>query len=125
MGATNYFCRHFHGMHKDKPCDQGLDPDQFRDRAKPATLPCHTTERHHECPAFAGYTAEEIAEDDRAIADFIVRLAAQHSGQSDKCVHCEKPIEKLEQVGRCVYARPCGCRQFQGKVPAAWKAKKP
>jgi len=32
------------------------------------------------------------------------------------CIHCRAPIERKEQVGRCVYARPCGHRQYQGEV---------
>lgn len=30
-------------------------------------------------------------------------------------------VETLGQVGRCIYARPCGCRIMQGRVPEVWK----
>jgi hypothetical protein len=38
--------------------------------------------------------------------------------QSKRCIHCEQPVERYEQVGRCVYADPCGHRQYQGRIPA-------
>lgn len=96
---------------------------QFRDRERPATLPCHTVERHQDCASFEGYTQAEIDEDDRRVAEFIVKLGALTGGTGERCIHCDAPLESLEQVGRCVYARPCGCRQYQGKVPT--KASKP
>ena len=47
----------------------------------------------------------------------LIGLAKILRGEADNCLHCEAPIETLEQVGDCVYAFPCGCRQYQGKVP--------
>lgn len=34
------------------------------------------------------------------------------------CPHCDAPIAQQEQVGRCVYAHPCGHRLYQGTVGA-------
>jgi hypothetical protein len=34
------------------------------------------------------------------------------------CPHCDLTVEKEEQVGHCVYARPCGHRLYQGTVGA-------
>jgi hypothetical protein len=34
-----------------------------------------------------------------------------------QCVACEQPFTQLAQVGRCVYAEPCGHRQWQGFIP--------
>lgn len=48
---------------------------------------------------------------------FLERFAKMVSGEGDECVRCGAHVDQLEQVGRCVYARPCGCRQYQGKVP--------
>lgn len=117
MSATNYFCRHYRGMHMKVPCLAGLDPAQYGDRARPATSPCYSVERHNECPSFAGYTQAEIDEDNQFVARFLVKLAALTGGEGERCIHCDAPLEKLEQVGRCVYARPCGCRQYQGTLP--------
>lgn len=35
-----------------------------------------------------------------------------------RCLHCRTQIEEAFQVGRCVYARPCGHRQGQGNAKA-------
>ncbi len=29
-------------------------------------------------------------------------------------MHCATKVAELKQVGSCVYAEPCGCRQGQG-----------
>lgn len=41
-----------------------------------------------------------------------------HKLRSNVCPHCDAPIAQQEQVGRCVYARPCGHRLYQGIVGA-------
>lgn len=33
-----------------------------------------------------------------------------------ECPHCGKTVENKIQVGRCVYAEPCGCRLSQGTL---------
>lgn len=63
-------------------------------------------------------------EDEKQIRVFLERLNAVSRGESDICIHCQKPFTTLTQVGRCVYASPCGCRQYQGKLPEKWKPKK-
>ena len=40
-----------------------------------------------------------------------------------KCPVCKVPIEQEEQVGRSVYAQPCGHRLYQGQVGAFSKKK--
>ena len=30
------------------------------------------------------------------------------------CPRCDQPIQQERQIGRCVYAVPCGCRLWQG-----------
>ena len=37
------------------------------------------------------------------------------------CPHCDLKIERQRQVGRCVYAEPCGHRLYQGRVGAFTK----
>ena len=34
-----------------------------------------------------------------------------------ECVECGTPYERLRQRGPCVYADPCGHRQYQGRLP--------
>lgn len=40
--------------------------------------------------------------------------------ETDICPNCDKAVTALEQIGRCVYAEPCGCRLWQGTIPEAW-----
>jgi hypothetical protein len=58
---------------------------------------------------------------DNAITSFIRKLNILLSRESEECPHCGAHVEALEQVGRSVYAFPCGCRQGQGNVPEVWK----
>jgi hypothetical protein len=46
------------------------------------------------------------------------RLFDERGDEPHKCVFCQRPIERFDQVGRSVYAFPCGCRLYQGIVPA-------
>ena len=34
-----------------------------------------------------------------------------------RCWQCHQPITAKVQVGRCIYAEPCGCRMGQGRLP--------
>ena len=40
---------------------------------------------------------------------------------TNKCLACNKPVDKLEKVDKDVYARPCGCILWRGAIPAAWR----
>lgn len=51
--------------------------------------------------------SEEAA---KAIREYFEALAG------GLCPTCHEPVEQKDQVGRCVYARPCGHRMFEGKV---------
>lgn len=71
-----------------------------------------------------GAGVSDISDDNKKIAaDFLRDFVAMLSGEATTCIRCGQPFDKLKQVGRCVYAEPCGCRQYQGKVPK--KARKP
>lgn len=41
------------------------------------------------------------------------RLEAMATGF---CPQCGAKVEQEEQIGRCVYGRPCGCRMWVGKA---------
>lgn len=60
----------------------------------------------------------EIAEIARR---YMIRLFGFETRESEDCQNCGNHVGQLEQVGRCVYARPCGCRIWQGTVPEAWR----
>ncbi len=43
---------------------------------------------------------------------------------ADLCPFCQAKIEEEQQVGRCVYAKPCGHRLYQGRAKTekkTWK----
>lgn len=63
---------------------------------------------------FALYTEEEIAQHERETAEVI--KAFFENLANDICPHCKTPITNKRQVGRCVYADPCGHRLYQGKL---------
>ncbi len=52
---------------------------------------------------------------------FLVWLGEFLERRTEQCWTCKGPIAHLDQVGRCVYARPCGCRLWRGEVPKAWR----
>lgn len=56
----------------------------------------------------------------QAIATFLKALNAFTRRETDICPHCGEQATALEQVERCVYVLPCGCRLYQGEVPEAW-----
>lgn len=63
-------------------------------------------------------------EEEKQIAAFVQKLADFCAGKLSTCLHCDMPFNELEQHGRCVYAYPCGHRQYQGSLPDKWKPKK-
>jgi len=51
----------------------------------------------------------------------LVAMANLMSRESDTCPRCGQTLTGMEQIGRCVYGKPCGCRLWQGEVPEAWR----
>lgn len=51
------------------------------------------------------------------VRQYLTRLNDVVSGKSNICPVCGAPVEHFEQVGRSVYAVPCGHRLYQGHVP--------
>lgn len=63
-------------------------------------------------------------EENRQIVALVDALNKLCSGERETCIHCNTIFSELKQVGRCVYAYPCGHRQYQGTLPERWKPKK-
>lgn len=61
-------------------------------------------------------------DDVRVIVVNMFKLMAR---ESENCHLCGSRVESIEQVGKSVYANPCGCRLWQGLVPDAWKPNPP
>lgn len=123
MTFKNDFCRHYTGM-MNKSCDAGVEYNSIKsieDTYPPVTWHCYNPNAVVKCPLYEEHTPEELEEQKKQIAAALVRMAGFWGGDSDECPQCGGTIEAAEQVGRCVYARPCGCRVGQGKLPAKWK----
>lgn len=104
-------CRHFNGIQHDK-CRADVAYKTFQGRMP--CLPKYADSKTGVCALFELYTEDEInkqqTEAAAAIAAFFSNLA------NDICPHCQTPITGKRQVGRCVYADPCGHRLYQGRL---------
>lgn len=117
----NECCKHFTGL--DKPaCELNIPYDSVRDsESHPYQWACLHHGARHLCGSFELHSAEEIAEREREVAAIMEKFLAFEQKRSTACPHCGVHVEQLEQVGRCVYSKPCGHRLWQGRIPAAWK----
>ena len=108
-------CRHFNGIQHDT-CEAGVSYKQYLYENFP-NFPCHPRVDGTEskvCPTFAYSSETEIdAEEKEMYAAAAASLKAMFSG---KCPECGAKVEHKRQVGRCVYADPCGHRLYQGDV---------
>lgn len=115
------WCIHFTGVQNDV-CEAGVKYQSVKnpEGGLETRFPCVNPAVKGLCSSHELHTAEEIAAHEKSIADFIAKLGAFESRSSEDCPHCGQHVTGLKQVGRCVYARPCGCRLWQGRIPAAW-----
>jgi hypothetical protein len=60
---------------------------------------------------------DQHEENDRAILEgkLLMEEFARRM-ENGLCFVCGEKVSAVEQVGRCIYAKPCGHRQGQGKV---------
>lgn len=86
-----------------------------------AQWPCTDPRQRHTCAKFEPHTQEEIEERVRRTKEWLESATAFETRKTEDCPQCGQHVEHLEQVERCVYAHPCGCRVWQGSVPSAWK----
>lgn len=109
-------CIHFAGMYDPgmvpkTHCKAGIAFAEVKAQ-NGGKLPCLGRE-DAECASFRYPTSEEVrqweADTKAAVNDFFGKIEA------GICPHCGTAIQRKEQVGRCVYARPCGHRLYQGR----------
>jgi hypothetical protein len=123
-------CRHFNGL-INKQCDLGIayesvaklsgheDPPMYR-KAYPCIphgLPLSDEVAASLCCAQASYPTKEEEDADTARVMEVLRLRMEDITNSI-CPDHKIPITKV-QIGRCVYAEPCGCRLYQGRLKKA------
>jgi hypothetical protein len=66
--------------------------------------------------------ARKLTDDENEyVAAFLKRMTDLDARTTEDCCYCGKHIYRMEKIGRCIYARPCGCRLWQGHIPRAWK----
>lgn len=53
----------------------------------------------------------------KALVEKIIKFQAH---ETEMCPYCGQHVTSLQQVGRSVYGS-CGCRLWQGSIPAVWK----
>jgi hypothetical protein len=107
-------CRHFNGI-QHGTCEAGIVYNDVRD-ASTRHLPCFKDDGcSQNCQSVSFLSEQEVAEEaarEKAIAAaFLEEMVAGIT-----CPHCHVTIEEKTQVGRCVYAKPCGHRLYQGKL---------
>ena len=109
-------CVYFNGLQREY-CKRGVRYHDVRDTStSPVSVPCLT--RLNEAGAtcdLAKFPSDEqldemVAEIDTELEEFNAKV------QAGICHVCDTPITSETQVGRCVYAAPCGCRLWQGKA---------
>jgi hypothetical protein len=105
-------CQHFNGLMNDV-CRAGV---AYREVGGAGRWPCLRSMHGEEveCPQ-RQWTTSEQAESEADRADAYIRQMNERAARNE-CWHCGKPIQKKVQVGRCIYAEPCGCRLGQGRL---------
>ncbi len=119
------FCRHYNGVGNGAVCKAGktyaklapsgrhstLDGHEFADLER---LPCIKEHANPvSCPDVSYYTAEEVKEQERQAEERLRQWTTDLA--NNVCPSCHQAMTK-RQVGRCVYARPCGHRLYQGTI---------
>jgi hypothetical protein len=116
-------CKYFTGIMNDT-CEVGISYRSVRqdDRTySEGRLPCTAPVIAHICDQYTPYTDEEIEKRESEVKAMIQGVAAFQLRDTEDCPQCGGHVTRIEQVSRCVYATPCGCRLWQGTVPDAWK----
>lgn len=110
------WCRHCNGL-VNTHCKADVRYEDVRDsESHPYRWPCFKSDGCPERCALVSYpTPEEIKAHDEEVAALLQEFARKL--ENNICPQCDRPIERKEQVGRCVYALPCHHRLYQGRLP--------
>lgn len=114
------WCKHYNGLTHEE-CRAGIpyatvEADE-RDEQNYRRFPCFQGDGCADLCACVEYpTPDEVAERNRHVAATFTKYLSDI--EAGKCPFCGSPIERERQVGRCVYADPCGHRLYQGKAKA-------
>lgn len=106
-------CLHFNGV-QHGTCKAGVAyKDIWHDPNGGSSTPCHD-KACTRCPKQQFPTPEQAREE----ADKWEKLVEEATRRIKEglCHECGAKVEKKVQVGRCVYAEPCGHRLYQGRA---------
>jgi len=121
-------CRYFTGT-ANKVCEKGIPYEsvaqlsgnehvapmyKFAYPCLPHGLPLSGEVQASLCCAQASYPTKEEEEEDRARVMDIIKADFEKIA-NNICPNHNIVITKV-QIKRCVYAEPCGCRLYQGKL---------
>lgn len=109
-------CRHFNGVHNGQ-CKAGKEYLIVRDTSQPgmARFPCICADIDT-CGKRDWLTQEELDAEQREMDAAVVQMVTRWN--SGLCIECGQPVERMRQVGRSVYAEPCGHRNGQANAKA-------
>ncbi len=117
--GNRIWCRHFNDF-KNKTCKAGVSFTDvcYKDESTKDNLiyPCFKNNNHPiQCDKQEWCSQKEVDDfddlDETVKACFKLLFARIEAGF---CFVCNQPIEYMVQVGRSMYAHPCGHRQGQG-----------
>ena len=108
-------CVSFNGL-MHKVCDAGITYESVKDVQEHGyRVPCLLDRGCETTCASAVFLTEEQAKQraDEILESGRARMQRMADGI---CPLCAVKIERKRQVGSCVYADPCGCRLYTGRV---------
>lgn len=112
------WCRHYNGIAVKATCKAGVRYVDVKGTERGlSAYPCFKDSNCADRCASASFLSDQEVEEESARQDAVVAAFLKELAEGKTCPHCHKPITELYQVGRCVYNRGCGCRQYQGVVP--------
>ena len=108
-------CTHFTGI-QNNSCESDIKYDRVMVYSETQTgrLPCFKDSGIDNCCARSFYTEEQVQKQIEDIHNLLTQVTKELSGHI--CPTCKQPFTKKRQIGRCVYAEPCGHRLYQGRV---------
>jgi hypothetical protein len=118
MSDGTDWCRHYHGI--GKVCEAGVDPQSVyveltKRGERTHYYPCFEEDGvAHACSHCSYLTPEERQAQRKESAAVWKKFVDDLN--ANRCPFCNAVIEQRKQVGRCVYAHPCGHRLYQGKA---------
>lgn len=115
---TNHgdFCKHYQAMSEHDQCKLAIAYKAVRADAidrQGWDWPCFNP-KVKTCERAVYPTPEEIEAHIAKIRERAIQFFKDIDAGT--CPHCNSVIAEKKQIGRCVYAFPCGCRLYQGRL---------